>query len=186
MELEELKNGWERLSRRLERQEVLRREDLKRVLAERMGSYLQYVRFMALLSVVAIPLCVAIGKWRGLDDRFIAIVMTCYAVALLPWGWALRELQRLARCEGDIVGQARRMSRYVRFMRGYYLICNAVVILFLAGFLVRFARYYSEHGMWWQVAGIVALGCVVVAAAERHEFARIRELQRRLRELEDE
>lgn len=65
MELEELKLKWKVLSERLDREQVIRRQDMERMLRGRVGSYLHYVQLMLLLGVAVVPLCVAIGKFRG-------------------------------------------------------------------------------------------------------------------------
>jgi len=62
MELEELKLKWKVLSERLDREQVIRRQDMERMLRGRVGSYLHYVQLMLLLGVAVVPLCVAIGK----------------------------------------------------------------------------------------------------------------------------
>ena len=71
MELEELKLKWKVLSERLDREQVIRRQDMERMLRGRVGSYLHYVQLMLLLGVAVVPLCVAIGKFRGVSGIFI-------------------------------------------------------------------------------------------------------------------
>ena len=51
MELEELKLKWKVLSERLDREQVIRRQDMERMLRGRVGSYLHYVQLMLLLGV---------------------------------------------------------------------------------------------------------------------------------------
>ena len=70
MELEELKLKWKVLSERLDREQVIRRQDMERMLRGRVGSYLHYVQLMLLLGVAVVPLCVAIGKFRGVSGIF--------------------------------------------------------------------------------------------------------------------
>ena len=53
MELEELKLKWKVLSERLDREQVIRRQDMERMLRGRVGSYLHYVQLMLLLGVAS-------------------------------------------------------------------------------------------------------------------------------------
>ena len=78
MELEELKLKWKVLSERLDREQVIRRQDMERMLRGRVGSYLHYVQLMLLLGVAVVPLCVAIGKFRGVSGIFIWWVVAGY------------------------------------------------------------------------------------------------------------
>lgn len=68
MELEEMKQKWSLLSERLDRTEVLRRRDMECLFRRRAGSYLHYMWFVELSGFAALPLIVAIGKYRGVAD----------------------------------------------------------------------------------------------------------------------
>ena len=81
MELEELKLKWKVLSERLDREQVIRRQDMERMLRGRVGSYLHYVQLMLLLGVAVVPLCVAIGKFRGVSGIFIWWVVAGYLLS---------------------------------------------------------------------------------------------------------
>lgn len=185
MELEELKRRWDLLSARLDRELVIRRQDMERMLKMRVGTYRHYVRFMLLLEVAAIPVVVAIGKFRGVPDAVLGWVVVGYTLCMLPTLRALWLLARVSRCEGDIVEQERRMTRYAVFVRGYYLFQCVVVTLFLAGMLLWRSGYYTAHGMWWTVFGTVSLAVVVIVAVTWYDWARIRELRRRIGDLRE-
>ena len=103
MELEELKLKWKVLSERLDREQVIRRQDMERMLRGRVGSYLHYVQLMLLLGVAVVPLCVAIGKFRGVSGIFIWWVVAGYLLCLLPSFFSLWLLLRVSRCDADIV-----------------------------------------------------------------------------------
>ena len=140
MELEELKLKWKVLSERLDREQVIRRQDMERMLRGRVGSYLHYVQLMLL---------------------------------------------RVSRCDADIVECEHRMTRYAAFAGAYYIFQYVVVILFVAGMLLYAAGYYTAHGMWWTVAALLSLTAVACIVITHHEWGRIRDLQRRIRELRE-
>ena len=136
MELEELKLKWKVLSERLDREQVIRRQDMERMLRGRVGSYLHYVQLMLLLGVAVVPLCVAIGKFRGVSGIFIWWVVAGYLLCLLPSFFSLWLLLRVSRCDADIVECEHRMTRYAAFAGAYYIFQYVVVILFVAGMLL--------------------------------------------------
>ena len=184
MELEELKLKWKVLSERLDREQVIRRQDMERMLRGRVGSYLHYVQLMLLLGVAVVPLCVAIGKFRGVSGIFIWWVVAGYLLCLLPSFFSLWLLLRVSRCDADIVECEHRMTRYAAFAGAYYIFQYVVVILFVAGMLLYAAGYYTAHGMWWTVAALLSLTAVACIVITHHEWGRIRDLQRRIRELQ--
>ena len=185
MELEELKLKWKVLSERLDREQVIRRKDMERMLRGRVGSYLHYVQLMLLLGVAVVPLCVAIGKFRGVSGIFIWWVVAGYLLCLLPSFFSLWLLLRVSRCDADIVECEHRMTRYAAFAGAYYIFQYVVVILFVAGMLLYAAGYYTAHGMWWTVAALLSLTAVACIVITHHEWGRIRDLQRRIRELRE-
>lgn len=185
MELEELKRKWELLSARLDSEQVVRRQDMERMLKIHAGTYLRYVQFMLLLCVALIPVIVAIGKFRGVPDAVIGWLLGGALLCLLPSFYALLLLVKIARCEVDIVEQERRMIRYTVFVRGYSVFQYVVVVLFVAGMLLWWADYYTTHGMWWTVTALLSLAIIVAVAATSYEWGRIRDLQQRIRELRD-
>lgn len=185
MELEELKHKWELLSERLDREQVVRRQDMERMLGVRLGSYLRYVQFMVSLGVAVIPVVVAIGKFRGVSDIFIGWMVGGYLLCFLPSFFSLRLLCRVSRCEVGIVEQERRMIRYTAFVRVYYIFQYVVVSLFLAGMLLWSAGYYTAHGMWWTVTAVLSLAVVTCVMVTGYEWGRIRDLRRRICELRE-
>ena len=170
---------------RLDREQVIRRQDMERMLRGRVGSYLHYVQLMLLLGVAVVPLCVAIGKFRGVSGIFIWWVVAGYLLCLLPSFFSLWLLLRVSRCDADIVECEHRMTRYAAFAGAYYIFQYVVVILFVAGMLLYAAGYYTAHGMWWTVAALLSLTAVACIVITHHEWGRIRDLQRRIRELRE-
>ena len=51
--------------------------------------------------------------------------------------------------------------------------------------LLHAAGYYTAHGMWWTVAALLSLTAVACIVITHHEWGRIRDLQRRIRELRE-
>ena len=168
-----------------DREQVIRRQDMERMLRGRVGSYLHYVQLMLLLGVAVVPLCVAIGKFRGVSGIFIWWVVAGYLLCLLPSFFSLWLLLRVSRCDADIVECEHRMTRYAAFAGAYYIFQYVVVILFVAGMLLYAAGYYTAHGMWWTVAALLSLTAVACIVITHHEWGRIRDLQRRIRELRE-
>lgn len=185
MELEELKRRWDLLSARLDREQIIRRRDTERMLHRRVGTYLRYVQFMLLLGAAGVPLFVAIGKFRGVDDAVLGWVVGVYSLCLLPSLYALRLLAGISRCEDGIVELERRMTRYVKFMRGNYLFQYVVVVLSLTGMLLWWRGYYTAHGMWWTVAAAVSLAVIAAVAVTWYDWERIRDLRQRIAQLRE-
>lgn len=184
MELEDLKRSWERLTLRLEREEIVRRQEMERLLTGKVRSYLLFSQHLTLLNAAIVPVCIAIGKFRGLADGVIVGLVLCYIVLSLPSLWGLWLLGRAARCEGDIVELERRMTRYARFSRGC-LIFQATVGVLLTAFLMWASGYYTAHGMWLTVAAMLVATLLVCVVAVRYERCRLREVRRRIRELRE-
>lgn len=185
MELEDLKRRWDLLSARLDREEIIRRRDTERMLRRRVGTYLRYVQFMLLLAVAGIPVFLAIGKIRGVNDAVLGWVVGGYTLCLLPSLYALRLLAGISRCEAGIVELERRMTRYAMFIRGNYLFQYVVVVLSLTGMLLWWRGYYTAHGMWWTVAAAVSVAAIAAVAVTWYDWERIRELRQRIDELRE-
>lgn len=185
MELEDLKRSWERLTLRLEREEIVRRQEMERLLTGKVRSYLLFSQHLALLNAAIVPVCIAIGKFRGLADGVIVGLVLCYIVLSLPSLWGLWLLGRAARCEGDIVELERRMTRYARFSRGCLIFQATAVGVLLTAFLMWASGYYTAHGMWLTVAAMVVAAVLVCVVAVRYERCRLREVRRRIRELRE-
>lgn len=185
MELEDLKRSWERLSLRLDREEVVRRQEMERLLSGKVRSYVLFSQHLALLNAAGVPVCIAIGKFRGVPDGAIIGLMLCYIVLCLPSLWGLRLLVRAARCEDDIVELERRMTRYARFSRGCLIFQATAAGVLLTAFMVRVSGYYTANGMWWTVAALTVAAIFVCLVAVRYERERLREVRRRIRDLRE-
>lgn len=185
MELEELKRSWDLLSARLDREEVIRRQELKSLLKTRLCSYLRYVQAMVLFGLAVVPFVVAVGKLRGVSASVIWTVLIVYLVAFAPSFRALRLLTKAARWEGDLVEQEQCMTHYAVFLRGYCLFQIVVATLLVAGIIFWAADYYTQHGIWWTVGVASTLSIVVCAIAVRWEWDRISDLRQRLRNLRE-
>lgn len=155
------------------------------MLRGRVGSYLHYVQLMAAVGCGGCPASVAIGKFRGVSDIFIWWVVAGYLLCLLPSFFSLWLLLRVSRCDADIVECEHRMTRYAAFAGAYYIFQYVVVILFVAGMLCMRPATDTAPGMWWTVAALLSLTAVACIVITHHEWGRIRDLQRRIRELRE-
>ncbi len=185
MELEDLKRSWERFTVRLEREEVVRRQEMQRLLTGKVRSLLHYTQHMALLNVLAVPVCVAIGRYRGVPDGVIAVAVAGFLALYLPSLWGLGLLMRAARCEDNIVELERRMTRYDRFAWGCLVYQLTGVVLGIGVLVVLWSGYYTAQGMWWTVAALLAAAAVICFVAIRYERERLREVRQRIRALRE-
>lgn len=185
MELEELKRSWLLLSERLERSEVIRRQETDCLLKCRIGSYLRYAWSKYLLGCAGLPAVVAIGLYRGVDHAVIRVLGGCYLLAMLFALGVLCLLTQVGRCKAGMEELERRMTRYFLWNRIYILSACILAVVPVAWMLVANAGYYSAHGIWWRVAAGVGLGLAVSVAWVWYDWDRIRALRERIRELRE-
>ncbi len=185
MELEELKRSWLVLSERLERSEMIRRQETEHLLKRRIGSDLRYAWCMFLLGCAGLPTVVALALYRGIDLTVIRILGGCYLLGLFFGLGMLCLLTHAVRHKDGIVVLERRMTRYSLWNRFYVLYGCILSVAVVVWMLAANANYFSVYGMWWRVGAGIGLGLTAGVAWIWYDWERIRTLRERIRDLHE-
>ena len=113
MELEQLKQSWNKLSERLEREEVMRKQELRSIAENKTKSYWHKIKTNQYLSWVVLAGSVGILFTQGIqDDPFgwivIGSVIALDAIFFSPM-WKI--IKKLARFDATIVEQEQMILR---------------------------------------------------------------------------
>ena len=108
MDLEQLKQSWDKLSERLEREEILRREELKLVVENKITTYNNRIKMNQYLGWLVLVGTVGLLFVQGIqNDPFGWIVIgTVLLMDIFLFAPMYRILKRLARFEDNIIEQA--------------------------------------------------------------------------------
>ena len=114
MNLDELKQSWDKLSERLEREEVIRQKELRLVMENRVTTYHNRIRLNQYLGWLVLLCAVGILFVQGIQsDPFgwivIGIVLLMDLFLFAPM---YRILRRLARFEDTIIEQEQMIIRF--------------------------------------------------------------------------
>ena len=114
MNLDELKQSWDKLSERLEREEVIRQKELRLVMENRVTTYNNRIRLNQYLGWLVLVGTVGLLFVKGIQsDPFGWIVIgTVLLMDLFLFAPMYRILRRLARFEDTIIEQEQMIIRF--------------------------------------------------------------------------
>ena len=152
MELEQLKQSWDKLSERLEREEVLRREELKQVVENKITTYYNRIKMNQYLGWLVLLCAVGILFVQGIQsDPFGWIVIgTVLLMDMLLFAPMYRILQRLARFEDTRIEQEQMIIRFEQmFVRRSIVVGCFFACLFAYVIIEALVRHAVLTPSWW-------------------------------------
>ena len=154
MELEQLQQSWNRLSERLEREEVIRKQELRIVMENKVTSYRNRIRLNQYLGWLVLICAVAILFIQEIqNDPFGWIVIgSVILLDVLLFTPMYRILIRLAKFDTNIIEQEQMIIRFEKM----FVHRNIVIAIFLAALfayviieaLVKNAMLTPQWWLW--------------------------------------
>lgn len=184
MNLDELKQSWDKLSERLERKELLRREELRMIVESKVTSYNNRIKLNQYLGWLVLVCTVGILFVQGIqDDPFGWIVIgTVLLMDAFLFAPMYRILQRLAKFEDTIVEQEQMIIRFEQmFVRRSIVVGCFFACVFAYVIIEALARHAVLTPSWW-LWMILTIIASAIAGGWRYmiERERIVEIRQRI------
>ena len=184
MNLDELKQSWDKLSERLEREELLRREELRMIVGHKVTSYNNRIKLNQYLGWLVLVCAVGILFVQGIqDDPFGGIVIgTVLLMDAFLFAPMYRILQRLAKFEDTIIEQEQMIIRFEQmFVRRSIVVGCFFACVFAYVIIEALARHAVLTPSWW-LWMILTIIASAIAGGWRYmiERERIVEIRQRI------
>ena len=184
MELEQLKQSWDRLSEQLERQEILRKQELQTVAKNRVKSYWHRTRMNQYLGWVVLLCSVGILFVQGIqDDPFGWIVIgSVAAMDVIFFSPMYRILKLLAKFDANIIEQEQMVLKFEKlFIRNNILTVCFLAFIFAYVIIEAVIRHSAPSAEWWiwMILTIIA-SAVIGGWRYLQERERIVEIKQRI------
>ena len=152
MNLEQLQQSWNKLSERLEREEVIRKQELRLVMENKVTSYRNRIRLNQILGWVVLLCAVGILFVQGIQsDPFGWIVIGTVAVMdVLLFAPMYSIIMRLAKFNSNIIEQEQMIIRFEKmFVRNIIVIAIFLAALFAYVIIDAVIRHAVPSAEWW-------------------------------------
>ena len=152
MNLEQLQQSWNKLSERLEREEVIRKQELRLVMENKVTSYRNRIRLNQILGWVVLLCAVGILFVQGIQsDPFGWIVIGTVAVMdVLLFAPMYSIIMRLAKFNSNIIEQEQMIIRFEKmFVRNSIVIAIFLAALFAYVIIEAVIRHAVPSAEWW-------------------------------------
>ena len=184
MNLDELKQSWDKLTERLEREEVIHQRELRMVMENKITTYNNRIKMNQYLGWLVLVGTVVLLFVQGIqDDPFgwivIGIVLLMDLFLFAPM---YRILKRLARFEDNIIEQEQMIIRFEKmFVRRSIVVGCFFACLFAYVIIEALARHAVLTSSWW-LWMILTIIASAIAGAWRYiiERERIVEIRQRI------
>ncbi|MBO7344221.1 MAG: hypothetical protein J6U45_09345 [Alistipes sp.] len=189
MNLDELKQSWDKLTERLEREEVIHQRELRMVMENKITTYNNRIKMNQYLGWLVLVGTVVLLFVQGIqDDPFgwivIGIVLLMDLFLFAPM---YRILKRLARFEDSIIEQEQMIIRFERmFVRRSIVVGCFFACLFAYVIIEALARHAVLTPSWW-LWMILTIIVSAIAGGWRYviERERIVEIRQRIAALKE-
>ena len=152
MNLEQLQQSWNKLSERLEREEVIRKQELRLVMENKVTSYRNRIRLNQILGWVVLLCTVGILFVQGIQSEpFGWIVIGTVAVMdVLLFAPMYSIIMRLAKFDSNIIEQEKMIIRFEKmFVRNNIVIAIFLAALFAYVIIDAVIRHAVPSAEWW-------------------------------------
>lgn len=191
MELEQLKQSWDRLSEQLERNEILRKQELQMVAENRVKSYWSRIRMNQYLGWVVLICTIGILFVQNIqNDPFGWIIIGSVVIMdIFLFSPMWRIIKRLAKFDANIVEQEQMILKFERlFVRN-----NIVEACFLASIfayvIIDVNRHSAPSSEWWLWMILTIIASVILGGwrylQEKEHIAEIKQRIMALKQFEE-
>ena len=192
MELEQLKKSWDKLSERLEREEVIRKRELQILAESKIKSYWSKVRMNQYLGWLVLICAIGILFVQGIqNDPFGWIVIGSVVVLdVVFFSPMWRILKRLAKFDANIVEQEQMVLRFEKlFVRNNIITTCFLAIVFAYVIIEAIIRHSVPSAEWWLWMIITIIVSAIVGGwrylKEREHIAEIKQRITALKQFEE-
>lgn len=184
MNLEELKQSWDKLSERLDREEVLRKQELRMVTENKVKSYWNKIRMNQYLSWLVLVGCIGMLYVQGIqNDPFGWIVIgTVILLDVIFFSPMWKILKLLAKFDMSIVEQEQMILRFEKlFIRNSILSASFIAFVFAYVIIVAILRHSALSVEWWLWMILTIIGSAILGGWRYlQEKERIAEIKQRI------
>lgn len=184
MNLEELKQSWDKLSERLDREEVLRKQELRVVTENKVKSYWSKIRLNQYLGWLVLVGTVAMLYVQGIqNDPFGWIIIgTVLLMDIIFFSPMWKILKLLAKFDKNIVEQEQMILRFERlFIRNSILTACFLAFVFAYVIIEAIIRHSVPSAEWWLWMILTIIGSAVLGGWRYlQEKERIAEIKQRI------
>lgn len=184
MNLEELKQSWDKLSERLDREEILRKQELRMVTENKVKSYWSKIRLNQYLGWLVLVGTVAMLYVQGIqNDPFGWIVIgTVLLMDIIFFSPMWKILKLLAKFDKNIVEQEQMILRFERlFIRNSILTACFLAFVFAYVIIEAIIRHSVPSAEWWLWMILTIIGSAVLGGWRYlQEKERIAEIKQRI------
>ena len=152
MNLEQLQQSWNKLSERLEREEVIRKQELRLVMENKVTSYRNRIRLNQILGWVVLLCTVGILFVQGIQSEPFGwiVIGTVVVMDVLLFAPMYSIIMRLAKFNSNIIEQEQMIIRFEKmFVRNIIVIAIFLAALFAYVIIDAVIRHAVPSAEWW-------------------------------------
>ena len=152
MNLEQLQQSWNKLSERLEREEVIRKQELRLVMENKVTSYRNRIRLNQILGWVVLLCAVGILFVQGIQSEPFGwiVIGTVVVMDVLLFAPMYSIIMRLAKFNSNIIEQEQMIIRFEKmFVRNTIVIAIFLAALFAYVIIEAVIRHAVPSAEWW-------------------------------------
>lgn len=186
MELEELKQKWDILSKEVEKQKIINKKLMDNVVNQKLKGLISYNWFGLALSILVIPFVYYLGKRSGLSDLTYIYIGLAGVIFFMIWGiFSFRILLKAKSYNQDLINAEKTIIKYRKSTSLSYLCQYIFIIPYLVYCLLTFKQYFIIAGTLW-ITILVFLGTLAFTLVElRWNMGKIKTLQKSIEELKE-
>ena len=192
MELEQLKQSWDRLSEQLERNEILRKQELQMVAENRVKSYWSRIRMNQYLGWIVLICAIGILFVQNIqDDPFGWIVIGSVVVMdIFLFSPMWRIIKRLAKFDANIVEQEQMILKFEKlFVRNNIVEACFLAFIFAYVIIDAIIRHSAPSSEWWLWMILTIIASVILGGwrylQEKEHIAEIKQRIMTLKQFEE-
>ena len=192
MELEQLKQSWDKLSEKLDREEVLRKQELRMLAESRVKSYWSKVRMNQYLGWLVLICSIVILFAQGIQDDLFCWILIGSVIAMdtILFSPMWKIIKRLAKFDATIVEQEQMIIRFEKlFIRNNIITACFLAFVFAYVIIEAVIRHSAPSAEWWLWMILTIIASAIVGGwrylKERERIAEIKQRITALKQFEE-
>ena len=186
MELEELKQKWDILSKEVEKQKIINKKLMDNVVNQKLKGLISYHWFGLALSILVIPFVYYLGKSSGLSDLTYIYIGLAGVIFFMIWGiFSFRILLKAKSYNQDLISAEKTIIKYRKSTTLSYLCQYIFIIPYLVYCIFTFMQLFISAGTLWVTIFVFLVALAFTVIELRWNMGKIKTLQKSISELQE-
>lgn len=185
MELDELKQQWDILHKKLDEQQIINKRLMENAVTQKIDFINSYNWIGIILGITIIPIVIFLGKTRQIENGLL-IFTICMLIFFVILGiYKALQFRKTNSFKNNILNTEKIITQHEKITFWYYVITLVIVISFLTIFGLIYYTTIAEYNRQWIFISIIVFAIIGSISEMKWYLKKVKNLHQSISDLKE-